>query len=203
MKELPNLREEYRTMVQVFNRMVALSTEEWDAFFPFLQVKKAGRSQILLEAGQPSKSCFFIVEGLVRFFYLTFEGKERNKGFYGKHQIVGGLSSLILNEPSRFSIETLEPSVLVEIPSRLFMDLKVRHLGWERFFNLCCQLMLIRNERREAELLTQTPKARYLQFVRNFPEYKNRIPQYHIASYLGITPVALSKYKKPWLSAAD
>ena len=44
-----------------------------------------------------------------------------------------------------------------------------------------------------------TAKQRFLQFVRNFPDYLERIPQYHIASYLGITPVALSKYKKQWL----
>jgi len=199
MKEPSNLREEYRVLVKAFNRMTELSPNEWDAFLPFLETLEAPPKQVLLEAGQPTKSCFFIIRGLVRFYYLTFDGKELNKGFYGEHQVVGSLSSLILNEPSRFSVETLEPSLLVKIPSRIFMTLKAKHLGWERFFNRCCQLMLVRNERREAELLTATPKERYLQFIRNFPNYRHRIPQYHVASYLGITPVALSKYKKQWL----
>jgi CRP-like cAMP-binding protein len=57
-------------------------------------------------------------------------------------------------------------------------------------------MMLIRNERREAELLTMTTKQRFLQFNRNFSEHQGGIPQYNIASYLGITPEALSNYKK-------
>jgi CRP-like cAMP-binding protein len=63
--------------------------------------------------------------------------------------------------------------------------------------------MLIRNERGETELLTMTAKQRFLQFNRNFSEYHGRIPQYHIASYLGITPAALSKHKKQWLSSTE
>ena len=127
------------------------------------------------------------------------DGKELNKGFYGENHFVGSLSSIILNEPSRFFVETLEPCTLVKFPHSRFNTIKGKYLGWERLFNHCCQLMLVRNERREAELLINSAKERFLQFIRNFPGYINRIPQYHIASYLGITPVALSKYKNQWL----
>lgn len=57
---------------------------------------------------------------------------------------------------------------------------------------------LARHERREAELLACSTQDLYIQFVRNLPDLQDRIPQYHIASYLGITPVALSRYKARW-----
>ena len=139
-----------------------------------------------------------MLSGILRFYYTTDEGQEFNKAFYSEQQIVGPLSATIIGEASRYSIEVIEACDVFVISESLFTDYMNKHLAWERLFSYCCQMMLVRNERREAELLLNTPKARYLQFVRNFPELVTRIPQYHIASYIGITPVALSRSRSDW-----
>ena len=176
-----------------------MNDEQWRHLAKHMRVIEVPAKHNLQRAGEPSLQHYFVCEGLVRWFYTTPDGKELNKGFYGKNSTVGSLSAIILNEGSRFSIETLEPCTLVEYPIEAWHQNSKHSPAWEWVFNHACQMMLVRNERREAELLTLSTKERFRQFARNFPEYLKRIPQYHIASYLGITPVALSKYKQQWL----
>jgi CRP-like cAMP-binding protein len=189
---LNNMREH-------FDRLIEFPEDQWARVSPYLSVKTVGAKLSLQAVGEKSTHHYFIVEGLVRFYYITPNGKEVNKGFYKKNHIVGSLSAVILDEPCRFGIQTLEPSVLVAIDLAAIRPISNGIPAWQRLHNYSCEMMLIRNERREAELLTMTTKQRFRQFMKNFPDLMERIPQYHIASYLGITPVALSKYKKKWL----
>lgn len=186
-------------MYQYFDNLVGLEKDDWQLMLPALSVKSLKKETVLQEIGQPALKHYFIISGMARLYYITPEGKELNKGFYDENSMVGSLSALILNEPSRFAIETLEPGVVIELDLKSFRELAYANQGWLRVFNYCCQMMLIRNERREAELLTMSARQRFQQFIRNFPDHLDRIPQYHVASYLGITPVALSRYKKQWL----
>lgn len=178
---------------------VELSDEDWARIEPHLQIHQTEAKQSLQAVGESVSRHYFLLRGLVRFYYLSPEGKELNKAFYAEGSIVGNLSALILNEPSRFAIETLEPSVMVVFPFAPLKQLVSDCPGWDRLFNYGCQMMLLRNERREAELLTLSAAERFRQFVQNFPRALERIPQYHIASYLGITPEALSRFKRQWL----
>ncbi len=178
---------------------VELSDADWARIEPHLQIQQTDAKQNLQSIGEPVSRHYFLLRGLVRFYYLSPEGKELNKAFYAEGSIVGNLSALILNEPSRFAIETLEPSLLVVFPFAPLKQLVSDCPGWDRLFNHGCQMMLLRNERREAELLTLSAAERFRQFVQNFPRALERIPQYHIASYLGITPEALSRFKRQWL----
>jgi len=188
------------SMYEHLHNQFGLSQASWEQFLPEMAVVHAESKCQLQEAGQLVTQFYFLVEGLVRFYYVTPDGKESNKAFYAENNIVGSLSALILNEPCRFTVETMESCTLVALPYDPEGDIWQASTEWQYVFNRCCQLMLVRNERREAELLTLSAKQRYLQFVQNFPHYVERIPQYHIASYLGVTPVALSKYKNQWLS---
>lgn len=187
------------TMHQHYDQLVGFPRDEWERMLPNLKVCQVGSKHLLQAIGEKSTHNYFVADGLVRFYYITPDGKELNKGFYGKNHIVGSLSASILDEPCRFAVETLEPSVLVEINLAGLRGFTEQSPAWQRLYQHSVEMMLIRNERREAELLTMTAQQRFRQLVRNFPDYLERIPQYHIASYLGITPVALSKYKKQWL----
>lgn len=191
----PYLKKMYETL----HAQSGITPDEWQHMVPHATVKTVPAKHTLQAAGQMSQKHHYVAEGLVRLFYTTPEGKELNKGFYGDGYIVGSLSALILDEPCRFAVETLEPGVVIELPIANLKKLIDPGNGWDKLMNYSYKMMLVRNERREAELLTMTAKQRFQQFVRNFPDYLERIPQYHIASYLGITPVALSKYKKQWL----
>ena len=186
-----------------FEQHIELTAADRATMTPYLRACNVAAKTSLQAIGAPVKQHYFLVKGLVRLYYITPEGKDINKGFYSEGHIVGNLSGLILNEPSRFGIETLEPCELIEMDLRDFPQLMQHCHGWAQLFNQSCQKMLIRNERREAELLTLSAKARFRQFVKNFGDDMERIPQYHIASYLGVTPAALSRYKHRWLDDAQ
>ncbi|GAA6152445.1 Crp/Fnr family transcriptional regulator [Pseudoteredinibacter isoporae] len=205
MKALDKQNQQHylQSMFSVLQPQGDLTEEEWQGLLPSLQLATVEPKTRLLQAGDIAHEHHYICRGLVRLFYTTPEGKELNKGFYGDGYIVGSLSALILDEPCRFSIETIEPCVVVRLPLKALDSIIQAGNGWDRLMNYSFKMMLIRNERREAELLTMTAKQRFLQFVRNFPDYLERIPQYHIASYLGISAVALSKYKRQWLAEGD
>ena len=196
---MTNSAETLLAMRAELEKIAKITDTEWRKFSSVTKVLQVPEKYILQEAGQAVKHHHFLVDGLVRLFYTTPEGKDINKCFYGNNHIIGNLSAIILEEPSRFAIETLEPCTLVQFPIANLDTLSSN--GLERLFDYGCRMMLVRTERREAELLTMTAKQRFLQFIKNFPGYLDRIPQYHIASYLGITPVALSKYKKQWLES--
>lgn len=193
-----NIESALRYMHEALERQFDLSNVDTEAILPSLKLVEAPKKHVLQKAGEHSTEHYFVVEGLVRYYYLGLDGKEHNKAFYDKGHIVGSLSAIILNEPARYYIETIEPCTLIAIPN-IADNSSVVTPAWKELFNYGCQMMLVRNERREAELLTLSAKERFLQFHRNFPSYFDRIPQYQIASYLGITPVALSRYKDQWL----
>lgn len=187
-----------QSMYDAWNRITPIPQGLFKPFVQSLPLEHYPKGKTLLRAGTTNQQSYFLLSGILRFYYTTDEGQEFNKAFYSEQQIVGPLSATIIGEASRYSIEVIEACDVFVISESLFTDYMNKHLAWERLFSYCCQMMLVRNERREAELLLNTPKARYLQFVRNFPELVTRIPQYHIASYIGITPVALSRSRSDW-----
>lgn len=186
-------------MHRVFSNKMGISQAEWDVLKTCLTVHRYPARHYLLKVGELAKSQYFVASGLVRLYYLGIDGKEYIKGFYCENIMVGNLSAMIMDEPSRFAIETLEPCVLIELESKEDYGPALQPFV-DRLLLHHYRSLLVRNERREASLLTMSAKERFLHFVRTFPGDINRIKQYHIASYLGITSVALSREKRQWLS---
>jgi len=101
--------------------------------------------------------------------------------------------SMVKGEASAFSIEAMEDSVVIEISYDLLKELMDTSPMWERFVRTSVERLYIRKEERERELLCYSALERYQAFLLKYPGLEKRIPQYHIASYLGISPVSLSR----------
>ncbi len=145
----------------------------------------------LLRAGALTNAFYIIVEGCVRYFYNLEVGKERNKAFFREGQIIGSLSAFYTDKIIRFNIEAIEPCTLLRFPYK-----NLRFEGdLERILHGATKELFIRNEQREATLLTGTAEERYLWVQENEPWLLKRIPQYHLASYLRLEPVSLSRIK--------
>jgi CRP-like cAMP-binding protein len=153
----------------------------------------AGRR--LFAAGEVPNTLYFVVRGLVRFYYLTPDGKEFNKNFVASGSVVTSLGSFLEGSPSPFFTEALEDCVFVTYPMELARQLTETDIVWERLVNGFITQLALKKERREASFLLDSAMARYEAFLTDFPEIALRVPQYHIASYLGITPVALSRIR--------
>jgi CRP-like cAMP-binding protein len=103
---------------------------------------------------------------------------------------------LTLQEPCSFFIQALERTDTIVLPNRLLNELYDRHVCWERFGRKMAEHLVIIKEAREKELLLDSLEVRYQRFLKEFPSLVDRIPQYHIASYLGVTDVALSRLRQ-------
>ena len=184
-----------RKLKDFVDKLADVSEEEWAYFSGKLTEKIFDKNQLLFEAGEPVPDFFFIIKGLVRFFYLTEEGKEFNKAFAMENEFAGSFSAMIFDAPCRYYVQALEKTVALVLPIRLIKDVYDRHPAWERVGRRHAESVAVKKEIREGEFLLDSAETRYRRLLSDCPTLVDRVQQYHIASYLGITDVALSRIR--------
>lgn len=176
-------------------KLVAIPDEEWVFLLSQLEYRTFPKGAFLAQPGEMADQIHTIMRGVVRIFYADGEGKEFNKQFGIEFSTVGSYSSLIFGQPCRYYIQALEDTSTASCSKALIDQLYERHPCWERMGRLGAQQYLLFKEKREEELIINTLEERYQVFLREYPDLYQRIPQYHIASYLGVTDVALSRMR--------
>jgi len=162
-------------------------------------VIKKPAGHVLIEAEQLT-GCFYIcLEGLLRNYYILENGKMFNKSFIAAPSVAGALSEYVVGEASRFSMGCIEDSILLKIPFQLLAAVESKPFVQKFYLHLVESLALIK-EKREASLLIDNAKTRLLDFNENYHHLIDRIPDYHVAAYIGITAVAFSRLKKTLLT---
>lgn len=184
------------TLKETFEQMVSIPESEWEYFIPYLSERTFQKNDFIVRAGELSNNFYFIIKGLVRYFYSTVSGKEFNKHFAVENRFAGSLQSLVLNVPCGFFIQALERTETLVLPNKLLTESFDRHVCWERIGRMHAERLAIMKELREKEFLLDSLKIRYRRFLKEYPGLISRVPQYHIASYLGVTDVALSRIRK-------
>lgn len=172
-----------------------LSASSADQVTKNARVVKRQAGELVFAAGDDLQELFFIGSGLVRYFYVTPDGREFNKSFVSSGSVVTCLSSFLERLPAPFFTEALDTSILIAVPMDELRSLRQTDPEVERLINRFVTNLALQKEKREASFLLEDAAGRYEAFLRNFPDVAARIPQYHIASYLGITPVALSRIR--------
>ena len=132
----------------------------------------------------------------MRFFYITQEGKEHNKSFSKENQFAGAMQNTASAEPSRFYIQALEPTQTLSISLHGLNSLYLESLQWANFGRLFMQALAVKKAHREEGLLLDSAELRYKNFLAQESDLVERLPLYHIASYLGITDVGLSRIRR-------
>ncbi len=162
----------------------------------YCQLQQFTKQQMLHQSGEFADQVFFICSGLVRFFYLTEDGKEHNKSFAGENTFVGAVQYANRLEPCRFYIQALEPTQTLAISLSGLNTLYQTSLSWANFGRLYMESLAVKKITRESQLLLDSAEDRYLAFLNEQPQLAEKLPLYRIASYLGITDVALSRIRK-------
>ncbi len=150
----------------------------------------------MFELGGSDSAVHFLCKGLVRYYYLTEDGKEYNHSFASERNLVGCFRSFIGAGSSTYIIEALEPTDTIVMPSVCIQAMDKRHDCWIQLKQFLVEHVALRKEAREAAFLLDSVEVRYQRFLDQHSSLIHRIPQYHIASYLGITPVGLSRIRK-------
>jgi len=152
--------------------------------------------EFLLHAGDKSDTLYLLDRGLVRYFYTTPDGRERNKAFYHEGQVIGPVSAAMQSSVAPFTIQCLE---VTEVLGFRFPELLAATESSPAIARLYRELLaeaFIRNEQREAMLLTCSAEERYQWLLDHESYLLDRVPQFHIASYLGMDAVSLSRLKR-------
>jgi CRP-like cAMP-binding protein len=157
-----------------------------------LTVKK---DEFFLRAGEIPHYIGFNVSGLLRLYYIDYNGIETNKHFCFENTLVISYSAFLLRGESKLFIQALEDTQLFVIDHATYSELLNSHIGWQIAARKLAEMLFILKEKRESELLINTAQERYLQFLEDYPNLEQRLNQYHIASYLGITPESLSRIR--------
>jgi CRP-like cAMP-binding protein len=149
---------------------------------------------VLLQEGDVSKFIYFVKSGCLR-MYTTHNGNEITTQFFFEGKGVASMESLHKGEPSEFTMESLEICTLYVMGREQFFNLIENDADFKNWFN---QLLLDRFFYYSKHLLTflkNKPQERYNELLVKHPQILQRVPQHYIASYLGITPVSLSRIR--------
>lgn len=158
--------------------------------------KKYSRKQILVHAGDKWEKVFFIQNGIIRLFYTDKNGREFNKGFFCEGSLVWPVAPSARSNNSLFYIAALEDTDIFMCSFKNFHSWLVKKGCWEKFALPYAELFADEKFLREYEFLMNSATQRLKNFYRQNPDLAQRIPDYHLAAYLGITNVSLSRIKK-------
>ena len=185
-----------QSLVHAIAKWVPLSDAQLDRLLSIFRLKEVPATESLLLPGDKVHELVFVVNGLLRFYYLDDEGGESNKAFVAENEFAGPLASASLDLPVIYGIQALERSTLLVTPYSRFTSLFEEDPVFDRLGRKFAELLLVRKELRMRNMLQKKAAARYAEFREQYPGLLQRVPQYHIASYLGITEVSLSRLRR-------
>lgn len=173
-----------------------LRQKTWKMLMPLFSTKELKKGDYFSREGQIAKELAFLNTGIVRAFYTTEMGQEYTKRFFTSPCIIGSYSSLITEKPSLYSQQALTPCTIFVANYTQVSELYDSHSDLERLARKFAENYFVFNEIKELEVVLLDATERYLQFKKEYQNLEEIIPQYHIASYLGISPTQLSRIRK-------
>lgn len=167
---------------------------DWSKFNHLFKPQKIPAKTILLREGEISKNAYLVEKGCLRTWFNN-DGNDITTQFFFEGEGVSSIESFRTNEPSFYSIESIEPCIIQCISKKDFefvldnspsIKMEMEHHIFNRF--VYCQKLLLSH-------IKDSPQKRYEQILQQRPDIIKRVPQHYIASYLGITKVHLSRIK--------
>lgn len=149
---------------------------------------------VLLQEGEKSQHLYFIKSGCVR-MWTNHNGNEVTTQFFFEGKGVGSMESLLTGEPSEFTLESLEACELYVMPKKQLLELIEKDAAFKEWFNQLIMKRFFYYSKQLLSYIKLKPQERYNELLEKHPQILQRVPQHYIASYLGITPVSLSRIR--------
>ncbi|KIO75902.1 cyclic nucleotide-binding protein [Pedobacter lusitanus] len=185
----------FEQLKEYLQKRIAVTDEQFEMISKDIKVKTFEKNKVLVAPGEISPKAYFITEGLMRCYSIDSKAKVNIIQFAPENWWISERNSLF-NEPSDFYIDTVEPTTALLIPKNYIQDAAqtipcFADLNY-KMLNNSIRFM----QKRINMLLSATAEERYLDFIKLYPNLTLRVPQWMIASYLGITPESLSRVRK-------
>lgn len=194
-KALPNYQEVKKEIEECFVRIGKLTEKETYEAMQFIAIEAYDKGDLVLQKGELTAKSYSVVSGCLRQYHV-FDGEEKTTFFYTEGDSIFTATNGHEKTPSKFSLACVEPTVLT------VMTLEHREMLYQKFPTLealsriALQQQLTRYQELLATYMVTTPEERYLNVLQVRPGLLNRVPQYQLASYLGVTPESLSRIRK-------
>jgi CRP-like cAMP-binding protein len=172
-----------------------LQEEDCKLFQPFLKNRTVAAKEILLSEGQICREMGFINKGAFRTYYLS-EGKEINTHFCFENEFVVDYDSFLHHKPGRYFIQALEDAEITTFHLQPLQEAYNTSKNWERFGRIMAEYSYQLTTQRVENFLFMNGEERYLQLLEKQPQLLERVPLYHIASYIGLERESLSRLRK-------
>lgn len=177
------------------NHITPISTQTWTLMKDFFIQKELKKLEHFCKVDKVATKIAFLQQGIVRSYYTNKEGQEFNKNFFVAPAFIGAYSSLITQTPNKLAQQALTNCVIFETDYANIQHLYDICPDLERLGRLIAEFYFVEKEIREVNLLMLEAKDYYEVFQKQFPTLEQHISQYHIASFLGVTPTQLSRIR--------
>jgi CRP-like cAMP-binding protein len=169
---------------------------DWSLLNLPIEVHSVEKGDYLFQQGDVVNRLYFLSVGLVRYVSVSDTGKEFTQTLVKGPRIIGSTRAMVTESNALFGIQALESSIILSYPWKAFYNKMREDKAFLECYSHFLERIFIAKEERESAFVKLSAERRYLDFCADFPELKSAIPQQYIASYLGITPVALSRIRK-------
>lgn len=175
--------------------ILPLNEIEWNSFSALFESQILKKGDFFALAGRKENKIGFLSKGVIRAFFSTKEGLEYNKTFFIDGEFFGAYSSLVSGSINQINIQALTDCHLLIADYSEIVKLFHSYRNIETLARIVAERFYIEKEKRELQLVLLQADERYHLFQQEYKGLENLIPQYHIASYLGITPTQLSRIR--------
>ena len=182
-------------LAQTLSKLCALSERELQPLLALFRATTLQSGEDFVKEGQLGTQLAFLESGLLRSYYISPDGKEHNKHFFQAGELLAPLTSLDTGLPSPVYIGCLREAQLQVADYARLLQVYEDFPYLNKVGRVVVEWAWIGKERRETQFIMMNTEERYRAFLEEFPELENEIPQYHIASYLGMSPVQLSRIR--------
>jgi CRP-like cAMP-binding protein len=173
-----------------------VTEEEFQKLTPLIVQKNVKKGDFLLREGELCEHHIFVEKGLLRFYSIDDSGKEHIVQFASENWFVGDRSSVYFNKPTTYFIDAIEDSTIVFLNQDFLCTAAEVSKEFAQYNEQILQSHIMHLQNRVKLLIGANSEERYLDFIKLYPDLTLRVPQWMIASYLGITPESLSRVRK-------
>jgi CRP-like cAMP-binding protein len=185
----------YKALKEQLNAIVPISEKEWNIIrnkFIFRQVPK---KFVLVKTGDIADEVYFVNKGLLRLYYEK-DGEEITAFIYSENLFASSYDSFLSKTKSNQCIDAIEDCDLLVLSYQAMQELYAEVPKFNIIARIVAEQRFINAQRILSSFILDSPEERYLKFTKQFPNLIQRVPQHIIASYLGVTPVSLSRIRK-------
>ncbi len=188
-------KDPFSMLAQTVSMVEPCTDEALEALLALFRPISVTRDRFFARPGDRPTDLGFVAKGLFRAYYITADGREVNKTFFPEGSFIVALTAITNREKNRVHLQAMEDSAVLVANWTAFEASMAKHHSLERLTRKVLQWAWAQKDRRETQLIMDDATTRYLSFLEEYPNLIQRMPQYQVASYLGISAVQLSRIR--------